>query len=118
MFTVQLPNFKFLNAGVASYSSYIYLKKIKKIINENNDLNIKDIIVFLDKSDVNDDDLYLSKPHNFQNKYPKGKFIFQRKIDFFPPSNLQFVCSQVTKQLKGLFFYYSGETLNTKVDTY
>ena len=42
----------------------------------------------------------------------------QRKIYFFPPSNLQFVCSQVTKQLKGLFFYYSGETLNTKVDTY
>ena len=42
----------------------------------------------------------------------------QRRMYFFPPSNLQFVCSQVTKQLKGLFFYYSGETLNTKVDTY
>ena len=43
---------------------------------------------------------------------------FREKYFFFPPSNLQFVCSQVTKQLKGLFFYYSGETLNTKVDTY
>ena len=43
---LENDNFKFLNAGVASYSSYIYLKKIKKIINENNDLNIKDIICF------------------------------------------------------------------------
>ena len=42
----------------------------------------------------------------------------QKELNFFPPLNLQFVCSQVTKQLKGLFFYYSGETLNTKVDTY
>ena len=40
---LESNSFKFLNAGVASYSSYIYLKKIKKIINENDDLNIKDV---------------------------------------------------------------------------
>ena len=74
-------NFKFLNAGVASYSSYIYLKKIKTIINENRDLKIKDIIVFLDKSDVSDDEKYLNKPQVFENT--KGKFINQRKKDFF-----------------------------------
>jgi hypothetical protein len=101
---LENENFKFLNAGVASYSSYIYLKKIKKIINENNDLNIKDIIVFLDKSDVNDDDLYLSKPHNFQNKYPKGKFIFQRKIDFY-------------KDLKEFNYwrFYTKQTISGKI---
>ena len=30
---LESDSFKFLNAGVASYSSYIYLKKIKQIIN-------------------------------------------------------------------------------------
>lgn len=80
---LENENFKYLNAGVASYSSYIYLKKIKKIINENKDLKIKDIIVFLDKSDVSDDETYLAKPKLFQNKYPKGKFIYQRKMDFY-----------------------------------
>tara|TARA_Y100000768_G_scaffold358392_1_gene314169 strand:+ start:315 stop:1460 length:1146 start_codon:yes stop_codon:yes gene_type:complete len=73
--------FKLLNAGVASYSSYIYLKKIKTIIQTNQDLLIKDVIVFLDKSDVLDDELYLSKPEFFTNT--KGKFINKRKEDFY-----------------------------------
>ena len=73
--------FKFLNAGVASYSSYIYLKKIKEIIKNNNDLKVREVIVFLDKSDVSDDERYLNKPAFFKNT--KGKFINQRKEDFF-----------------------------------
>jgi len=74
-------NFKYLNAGVASYSSYIYLKKIKNIIETNQDLKIKDVIVFLDKSDVADDEMYLNEPNIFKNT--KGKFINQRKTDFY-----------------------------------
>ena len=73
--------FKFLNAGVASYSSYIYLRKIEDIIKNNGDLKIKKVIVFLDKSDVFDDEKYLNKPAFFKNT--KGKFINQRKEDFW-----------------------------------
>ena len=72
--------FKFLNAGVASYSSYIYLRKIENIIQNNSDLKVKKVIVFLDKSDVSDDERYLNKPAFFKNT--KGKFINQRKEDF------------------------------------
>jgi len=78
---LENDKFRFLNAGVASYSSYIYLKKIKNIITKNNDLNIKEIIIFLDKSDVLDDERYLDRPNFFNNT--KGKFINQRKEDFF-----------------------------------
>ena len=101
---LKSDNFKFLNAGVASYSSYIYLKKIKKIINENNDLNIKDVIVFLDKSDISDDEVYLNKPLFFEKKYPKGKFILQRKVDFY-------------KDLKELSFwrFYTKQTISGKI---
>ena len=48
---LENESFKFLNAGVASYSSYIYLKKIETVINENKDLKVKNVIVFLDKSE-------------------------------------------------------------------
>ncbi len=101
---LKSDNFKFLNAGVASYSSYIYLKKIKKIINENNDLNIKDVIVFLDKSDISDDEDYLNKPLFFEKKYPKGKFVLQRKEDF-------------NKDLKELSFwrFYTKQTISGKI---
>ena len=94
--------FKFLNAGVASYSSYIYLKKIENIINRNKDLRIKDIIVFLDKSDVSDDEIYLDKPEYFKNT--KGKFINQRREDF-------------SKDLKNLSLwrFYTKQTISGKV---
>ena len=72
---------RFLNAGVSSYSSYIYLKKIKTILDDNPDLKIKDVIVMLDKSDVLDDEMYLNRPNIFKNT--KGKFIHKRKEDFF-----------------------------------
>ena len=94
--------FKFLNAGVASYSSYIYLKKIENIINRNKDLRIKDVIVFLDKSDVSDDEKYLDEPEYFKNT--KGKFINQRREDF-------------SKDLKNLSLwrFYTKQTISGKV---
>ena len=94
--------FKFLNAGVASYSSYIYLKKIKEIIKNNNDLKVREVIVFLDKSDVSDDERYLDKPFFFKNT--KGKFINQRKEDFLG-------------DLKELSFwrFYTKQTISGKI---
>ncbi len=94
--------FKFLNAGVASYSSYIYKKKIEKIIKNNSDLKVREVIVFLDKSDVSDDERYLNKPTFFKNT--KGKFINQRKEDFF-------------KDLKELSFwrFYTKQTISGKI---
>ena len=99
---LETKNFKFLNAGVASYSSYIYLKKIKEIISSNNDLKVKDVIVFLDKSDVYDDEKYLERPSFFKNT--KGRFIHQRKEDFF-------------KDIKELSFwrFYTKQTISGKI---
>ena len=94
--------FKFLNAGVASYSSYIYLRKIEDIIKNNSDLKVKKVIVFLDKSDVSDDERYLNKPAFFKNT--KGKFINQRKEDFLG-------------DLKELNFwrFYTKQTISGKI---
>ena len=94
--------FKFLNAGVASYSSYIYLRKIENIIKNNSDLKVKKVIVFLDKSDVSDDERYLNKPTFFKNT--KGKFINQRKEDFLG-------------DLKELSFwrFYTKQTISGKI---
>ena len=76
----KINSFEFLNAGVVSYSSYIYLKKITTILQENPWLKIKDIIVFMDKSDVRDDLHYIHSPSEFKNT--KVTYLNQRKIDF------------------------------------
>ncbi len=100
-FNNKKNNFKFLNAGVSSYSSYLYLKKIKNIIEENNNLKIKDVIVLFDKSDVEDDEKYLSRPKKFENT--KGQFINKRKEDFY-------------KDLKELSFwrFFTKQTVSGK----
>ena len=94
-------NLNFLNAGVSSYSSYIYLKKIIKIIDENPDLLIKDIIVLFDKSDMRDDLEYFNKPKYFENT--KIKRANKRKNDFY-------------KDLKELNFFrfYKKQTMSGK----
>ena len=95
-------NLNFLNAGVSSYSSYIYLKKIIKIIDKNPDLLIKDIIVLFDKSDMRDDLEYFNKPKYFENT--KIKRANKRKNDFY-------------KDLKELNFFrfYKKQTMSGKV---
>ena len=50
---------EFLNAGVSSYSTYIYQKKIINILNENPWMKTDMVILLLDKSDVLDDLSYL-----------------------------------------------------------
>ena len=59
---------EFLNAGVASYSSYIYQKKIITILEENPWIKADMIIVLLDKSDLLDDLDYLDRPEYFSTE--------------------------------------------------
>lgn len=68
--------FEFLNAGVASYSPYIYKKKIKTILNSNKWLKVNSVIILYDKSDVSDNLKYLDRPTSFpiiKNEYKNPK---------------------------------------------
>ena len=56
---------EFLNAGVTSYSSYIYLKKIERIFKENPWLKVKKVILLMDKSDVVDAPNFFHRPEFF-----------------------------------------------------
>ena len=56
---------EFLNAGVTSYSSYIYLKKIKNIFEENPWLKVKKVILLMDKSDIVDAPNFFNRPEFF-----------------------------------------------------
>ena len=61
----QIEKHEFLNAGVASYSSYIYEKKIINVLDKNTWIKAKQVILLLDKSDVFDDLAYLDRPDYF-----------------------------------------------------
>jgi len=63
-----------LNAGVSSYSPYIYKKKIISFLKNNIDVKPKKIIILFDKSDPMDDQQYLSKPIFFQEKVKNLKY--------------------------------------------
>ena len=74
--------FEFLNAGVASYSPYLYKKKIENIIDTNKWLKVNSVVILYDKSDVGDDLRYLDKPSSFsteqkQYKNPKKEKLFK-----------------------------------------
>ncbi len=75
----------FLNSGVASYSTYLYKKKIISFIENNKNFNIERVIVFFDKSDPIDDQQYILKPVNFidskkDKKYKKN--LSEKSITF------------------------------------
>lgn len=75
----------FLNSGVASYSTYLYKKKIVSFIENNKDYNIERVIVFLDKSDPIDDQQYLLEPINFKDSKKNKKYkksLSERSITF------------------------------------
>jgi len=66
---LEKENFKYntyLNSGVASYSTFIYKKKIISFIENNKNYKVSRVIVFLDKSDPIDDKEYHSNPDFFQ----------------------------------------------------
>ena len=69
----EFKKFEFLNAGVASYSTYIYKKKIETILNNNKWLKINSVIVFYDKSDIYDDLKFFNKPESFSTEKKEYK---------------------------------------------
>ena len=64
----------FLNSGVASYSTFIYKKKIISFIKKNKNLKIKKVIILLDKSDPIDDQQYVNQKSEFRNDKIKKKY--------------------------------------------
>ena len=87
----QFQSFEFLNAGVTSYESYIYYKKVITILEENPWLNINSVILLSDKSDIANSFHYYCKeaiiscreiepPEVFINT--KGKYQNKRRENF------------------------------------
>ena len=80
----NINNYEFLNAGVASYSPYIYQRKVISIIKENPWLKIDRVILLLDKSDVPDELNYfdpIQRPEYFPVE--KEDYNFKYNEDFF-----------------------------------
>ena len=80
----NINNYEFLNAGVASYSPYIYQRKVISIIKENPWLKINRVILLLDKSDVPDELSYfdpIQRPEYFPVE--KEDYNFKYNEDFF-----------------------------------
>ena len=80
----NIKNYEFLNAGVASYSPYIYQRKVISIIKENPWLKTDSVILLLDKSDVPDELNYfdpIQRPEYFPVE--KEDYNFKYNEDFF-----------------------------------
>ena len=80
----NINNYEFLNAGVASYSPYIYQRKVISIIKKNPWLKIDRVILLLDKSDVPDELNYfdpIQRPEYFPVE--KEDYNFKYNEDFF-----------------------------------
>ena len=108
----QYSNFEFLNAGVASYSTYIYLKKIESVLNANKWLDVKSVVLLHDKSDLRDDFTYLkwNKPSEFENEDYKYK---SRRMTLFYDDlkNYNFWRFYRTQTIIGLFLDTVGNNL-------
>ena len=108
----QYSNFEFLNAGVASYSTYIYLKKIESVLNANKWLDVKSVVLLHDKSDLRDDFIYLkwNKPSEFENEDYKYK---SRRMTLFYDDlkNYNFWRFYRTQTIIGLFLDIVGNNL-------
>ena len=83
--------FEFLNAGVSSYSSYIYLRKIRQILKNNDWLKVKSVVLLHDKSDLRDDLAYLEMNEYEKFNFKKIKYSNRRKYFFYEDlKNLNF----------------------------
>ena len=71
---IKEKKINFLNSGVASYSTFIYKKKIISFIKQNKNLKIKKVIILLDKSDPIDDHQYVNQKDDFKNDKKKKKY--------------------------------------------
>jgi len=95
--------FEFLNAGVASYSPYIYKEKIKSLINSNNWLNVNSVVILYDKSDIGDNLKYINKPKSFPTIKRKYKNPKKEKLlnDF---KNFNFGSILTEQTMIGIFY--------------
>jgi hypothetical protein len=112
----NIKNYEFLNAGVASYSPYIYQRKVISIIKENPWLKTDRVILLLDKSDVPDEIHYfdpIQRPEYFPIE--KAKYNFRYNEDFFDDLKrgdlFRFIKKQTTT---GLFLKQIGDFLDLK----
>ncbi len=80
----KILNYEFLNAGVSSYSPYIYQRKVIGVIEEHPWLKIDRVILLLDKSDVPDETSYFD-PAERPEYFPEDKkeYDFMYNEDFF-----------------------------------
>lgn len=85
----NFKKFEFLNAGVASYSPYLYKRKIESIINTNKWLKVNSVVILYDKSDVGDNLQYLDKPESFSTEQKEYKNPKKEKL-FKDLKNLKF----------------------------
>tara|TARA_Y100000590_G_scaffold353876_1_gene406972 strand:+ start:1536 stop:2714 length:1179 start_codon:yes stop_codon:yes gene_type:complete len=108
--TNDIKDYEFLNAGVTSYSSYIYQKKIINIIDENPWLKVDKVIVLLDKSDVVDDIRYFDRTEYFPVEKVEYNF---KNPDFFEDLRKGDVWRFFYKQtITGFFLKEIGDILD------
>ncbi len=98
----EFENFEFLNAGVSSYSPYLYKKKIEDILKKNEWLKVKSVVILYDKSDIADNTAFYDKPKTFSLE---NKIFKNRKRDklFTDLSKLRFVTIFTEQTITGIF---------------
>ena len=113
----NIKNYEFLNAGVASYSPYIYKRKVISIIKENSWFKIDRVILLLDKSDVIDEMHYfdpIQRPEYFPTE--KAKYNFKYNEDFFDDLKKGYLWRFLYKQTTtGSFLKKAGDILELKI---
>lgn len=98
----EFEKFEFLNAGVSSYSPYIYKKKIIDVINKNEWLKVDSVVILYDKSDIADNTGFYNKPKNFPNEKKVFKNRKKEKLihDF---KKMQFITIFTEQTISGIF---------------
>ncbi len=103
----------YLNSGVASYSPYLYKRKIKSFIKENPEIKLKKVIILFDKSDPIDDQLYINHTGVFNDivNEPQYKInIFEKSITIAFFKLLLNVIDEKQRDIK--YRYLLAEKLN------
>ena len=110
----NITNYEFLNAGVTSYSPYIYQRKVISIIKENPWLKTDRVILLLDKSDVPDEIHYfdpIQRPEYFPVE--NIKYNFKYNEDFFDDLKRKDLWRFFTKQTTtGSFLKKVGDIID------
>jgi len=110
----KIKNYEFLNAGVSSYSPYIYKRKVISVLENNNWLKVDYVILLLDKSDISDELNYINS-ENRPEYFPEIKqtYNFKYNEDFFDDLKKMHLWRFITKQTTtGSFLKKIGDILD------